>query len=97
MKILIILQNSHPEYKNNINKALDFITRTLDGSDNLHAMAIGTYVLAKANHNSKVAFLQRLDAMAVNEGRFIYFFFNNKENCITLYIVLILRWPEMVE
>ncbi|KAI8125140.1 CD109 antigen [Lucilia cuprina] len=59
--------NTNPEYKNNINKALDFITRTLDGSDNLHAMAIGTYVLAKANHDAKVAFVQRLDAMAVNE------------------------------
>lgn len=96
MKILINLQNSHPEFKNNINKALDFITRTLDGSDNLHAMAIGTYVLAKANHNSKVAFLQRLDAMAVNEGAFIYIF-NTSENCNTAYIVLFLRWHEMVE
>ena len=47
---------------------MDFITRTLDGSDSLHAMAIGTYVLAKSNHDAKVSFVQRLDAMAVNEG-----------------------------
>ncbi|XP_013104389.2 thioester-containing protein 1 allele R1 [Stomoxys calcitrans] len=59
--------NTYPEYNNNLNKALDYITRGLDGSSNLHAMAIGTYVLSKANHNAKVAFLQRLDAMAVNE------------------------------
>lgn len=48
---------------------MDYVTKSLDGSDNLHAMAIGTYVLAKANHNSKAAFLQRLDAMAVSEGK----------------------------
>ncbi|XP_044316037.1 CD109 antigen [Drosophila rhopaloa] len=60
----------HPEYRNNINKALDFITRGLDGSNNLHAMALGTYVLSRANHNAKAAFLQRLDSMATNkDGR----------------------------
>ncbi|CAD6999787.1 unnamed protein product [Ceratitis capitata] len=58
---------SYPEYTNHINKALDFITRGLDNSNDLHAMAIGTYVLSRANHNTKSAFLQRLDAMAVNE------------------------------
>ncbi|KAH8413116.1 hypothetical protein KR009_008160, partial [Drosophila setifemur] len=57
----------YPEYRNNINKALDFITRGLDGSNNLHAMALGTYVLSRANHNAKAAFLQRLDSMAINE------------------------------
>ncbi|KMY88827.1 CD109 antigen [Drosophila simulans] len=57
----------YPEYRNNINKALDFITRGLDGSSNLHAMAIGTYVLSRANHNAKAAFLQRLDSMATNK------------------------------
>ncbi|XP_073826156.1 thioester-containing protein 3 [Musca autumnalis] len=59
--------NTYPEYNNNVNKALDYITKGLDGSTNLHAMAIGTYVLSKANHNAKVVFLQRLDSMAVNE------------------------------
>ncbi|XP_053957332.1 thioester-containing protein 1 allele R1 [Anastrepha ludens] len=58
---------AYPEYTNVINKALDFITRGLDSSSDLHATAIGTYVLSRANHNSKSAFLQRLDAMAVNE------------------------------
>ncbi|XP_068143587.1 thioester-containing protein 1 allele R1 isoform X1 [Drosophila tropicalis] len=57
----------YPEYRNNINKALDFITRGLDASSNLHAMALGTYVLSKANHNAKAAFLQRLDSMAINQ------------------------------
>ncbi|EDW28614.1 GL19279 [Drosophila persimilis] len=62
--------DSYPEYRNNINKALDFITRGLDGSSNLHAMALGTYVLSRANHNAKAAFLQRLDSMAINgDGR----------------------------
>lgn len=56
---------------------MDFITRTLDGSENLHAMAIGTYVLAKANHDAKVSFVQRLDAMAVNEGNSIHFYYLN--------------------
>lgn len=56
---------------------MDFITRTLDGSENLHAMAIGTYVLAKANHDAKVSFVQRLDAMAVNEGNTIHFYYLN--------------------
>ncbi|XP_017097884.3 thioester-containing protein 1 allele R1 [Drosophila bipectinata] len=56
----------YPEYRNSINKALDFITRGLDGSNNLHAMALGTYVLSRANHNAKAAFLQRLDSMAIN-------------------------------
>ncbi|EDW65046.2 thioester-containing protein 1 allele R1 [Drosophila virilis] len=56
----------HAEYRNNINKALDFITRGLDTSSNLHAMALGTYVLSKANHNAKAAFLQRLDSLAMN-------------------------------
>ncbi|KAM8717184.1 hypothetical protein ACLKA7_003967 [Drosophila subpalustris] len=60
----------YPEYRNNINKALDFITRGLDASSNLHAMSLGTYVLSRANHNSKAAFLQRLDSMATNaDGR----------------------------
>lgn len=65
---IVYFQNNYPEYNNNVNKALDYITRELDGSNNLHAMAIATYVLSKANHNAKVAFLQRLDAMAVTEG-----------------------------
>ncbi|XP_039950216.1 CD109 antigen [Bactrocera tryoni] len=58
---------SYPEYTNLLNKALDYLTRGLDNSNDLHATAIGTYVLSRANHNSKSAFLQRLDAMAVNE------------------------------
>ncbi|XP_037958206.1 CD109 antigen [Teleopsis dalmanni] len=67
--VLAFLENAqqYPEYKNNINKAMDFLTRGLDGSNSLHAMAIGTYVLSRTNHNAKGAFLQRLDAMAVNE------------------------------
>lgn len=33
-------------------------------------MALGTYVLSRANHNAKAAFLQRLDAQAINgDGR----------------------------
>jgi len=36
-------------------------------------MAIGTYVLSRANHNAKAAFLQRLDSMATNKGKIIYF------------------------
>ncbi|KAH8411964.1 hypothetical protein KR222_003896, partial [Zaprionus bogoriensis] len=60
----------YSEYRNNINKALDFITRGLDTTSNLHAMALGTYVLSRANHNAKAAFLQRLDAQAINgDGR----------------------------
>lgn len=75
---------------------MDFITRSLDGSDNLHAMAIGTYVLAKSNHDAKVSFVQRLDAMAVNEGCFVM---DNllKNLCIFLVFVFISRWNEMVE
>lgn len=66
----LCLQDAYPEYRNNINKALDFITRGLDSSSNLHAMSLGTYVLSRANHNSKAAFLQRLDSMATNaDGR----------------------------
>ncbi|KAL9927450.1 thioester-containing protein 3 [Glossina fuscipes fuscipes] len=57
----------YSSYKNHINKALDFVTRSLDATDNLHSLAIGTYVLTKADHNARAAFLQRLDAMAVNE------------------------------
>ncbi|XP_067624065.1 thioester-containing protein 1 allele R1 isoform X2 [Eurosta solidaginis] len=66
---LAFMENAkaYPEYSNVISKALDFITRGLDSSNDLHATAIGTYVLSRANHNAKSAFLQRLDSMAVNE------------------------------
>jgi len=37
-------------------------------------MALGTYVLSRANHNAKAAFLQRLDSLATNKGEIIYFF-----------------------
>ncbi|XP_030383417.1 CD109 antigen isoform X2 [Scaptodrosophila lebanonensis] len=60
----------YPKYRNNINKALDFITRNLEISNNFHAMALGTYALTRANHNAQAAFLQRLDSMATNkDGR----------------------------
>uniref|UniRef100_A0A1A9W1S3 TEP1-F n=1 Tax=Glossina brevipalpis TaxID=37001 RepID=A0A1A9W1S3_9MUSC len=66
---LALMENlgRYSSYKNHINKALDFLTLSLDTTDNLHSLAIGTYVLTKANHNAKAAFLQRLDARAVNE------------------------------
>lgn len=80
---------------------MDFITRGLDNSNDLHAMAIGTYVLSRANHNTKSAFLQRLDAMAVNEGLYSFhlssvFFFSSK-NLKFEKKKIIFRWQKMVE
>lgn len=50
---------------------MDFIAKALDGTANVQALAMGSFVLAKANHSAKLAFLQSLDAMSVNEGKMI--------------------------
>lgn len=59
----------YPQYKNNIDKALDFIARGLDQTSDVHSLAIGTYVLSITNHFSKSSYIQRLDAMATNKGK----------------------------
>ncbi|XP_031630826.1 CD109 antigen-like isoform X2 [Contarinia nasturtii] len=48
-------------YQNVINKAIDYVARNLEGSDDLYSLAVAAYALQLANHNSKNYILQTFD------------------------------------
>lgn len=56
-------------YQNVINKAIDYVVRNLEGSDDVYSLAVASYALQLANHNSKNYILQTLDAKAVRKGK----------------------------
>lgn len=56
------------QYKNVINKAVDYVARNLEGNEDLYALAISSYALQMANHNSKDYILQTFDARAMRKG-----------------------------
>lgn len=60
-------------YQNVINKAIDFVVRNLEGSDDVYSLAIASYALQLANHNSKNYILQTLDVKAVRKGKISHF------------------------
>lgn len=55
-------------YQNVINKAIDYIVRNLEGNDDLYSLAVASYALQLANHQSKNYILQTLDTRAVRKG-----------------------------
>lgn len=61
-------QGKIPIYRNVINKAMDYIARNLVASDDAFTLAIASYALQLAQHNSKDYILQTLDSQAINKG-----------------------------
>lgn len=57
-------------YQNIINKAIDYVVRNLEGNEDLYSLAIASYALQLANHNSKNYILQTLDVRAIRKGNF---------------------------
>lgn len=60
-------QNFIDEYRNTVNKALDYIVRNFNKLDDNYSLAIATYALQLAKHGSKDAFLAKLDSKATNK------------------------------
>lgn len=59
-------------YNNVINKAIDYVVRNLEGSDDTYSLAVASYALQLANHNSKEYILQTLDARSIRKGRILF-------------------------
>lgn len=55
------------EFRNTINKALDYIVRNFNQLDDNYSLAIATYALQIAKHGSKDAFLAKLDSKALSK------------------------------
>lgn len=55
-------------YHNVINKAIDYVVRNLEANDDTYSLAVASYVLQLANHNSKEYILQTLDARSIRKG-----------------------------
>ncbi|CAG9797907.1 unnamed protein product [Chironomus riparius] len=55
------------EYRNTINKALDYIVRNFNQLEDNYSLAIATYALELARHGSKDAFLAKFDSKATNK------------------------------
>lgn len=68
--LLAFIENrgAFPEYNNLINKGVNHVVREMDTSNELYTLAIGCYLLYRANHNAKSAFIQKLDSLATHEG-----------------------------
>lgn len=60
-------------YNNVINKAVDYVVRNLEANADVYSLAVASYVLQLANHNSKGYILQTLDARSTRKG--IWFLF----------------------
>lgn len=56
-------------YNNVINKAIDYVVRNLEAGDDTYSLAVASYALQLANHNSKEYILQTLDARSMQKGR----------------------------
>uniref|UniRef100_A0A336LNM3 CD109 antigen n=1 Tax=Culicoides sonorensis TaxID=179676 RepID=A0A336LNM3_CULSO len=61
-------KNEHPEFQNNINRAIDYLVKNIENLDDIYAIALTAYALELANHNAKDFVLTRLDARAMNDG-----------------------------
>ncbi|XP_063696587.1 CD109 antigen-like isoform X3 [Culicoides brevitarsis] len=61
-------KNEHPQFQNNINRAIDYMVKNIENLDDLYAIALTAYALQLANHNAKDFVLTRLDARATNDG-----------------------------
>lgn len=57
-------------YRNVINKAIDYVVRNLEGNDDVYSLAVASYALQLANHNSKNYILQTLDVKSKRKGIF---------------------------
>lgn len=68
--LLTLLENKqvHPEFDNNINRALDYLVKNLDNLDDVYAIAITAYALQLANHNAKNFIFTRLESRAQTDG-----------------------------
>lgn len=69
-------------YQNVINKAVDYVVRNLEANDDTYSLAVASYALQLANHNSKEYILQTLDSRSIRRGetltiRFLAIEFNN--------------------
>lgn len=58
-------------YQNVINKAIDYVVRNLEGNDDVYSLAVASYALQLANHNSKNYILQTFDIRAIRKGDLI--------------------------
>lgn len=58
-------------YQNVVNKAIDYVVRNLEGNDDVYSLAVASYALQLANHNSKNYILQTLDLRAIRKGSLI--------------------------
>lgn len=61
-------QSKAAMYQNAINKAIDYVARNLEGSDDLFSLSVAAYTLQLANHNSKNYILQTLDLKSKRKG-----------------------------
>ena len=67
--LITFLENQSliPQYKNTINKALDYIVRSFNSLDDNYSLAIASYALQLAKHSSKDSFLAKLDTKSENK------------------------------
>uniref|UniRef100_A0AAG5DEP7 CD109 antigen n=1 Tax=Anopheles atroparvus TaxID=41427 RepID=A0AAG5DEP7_ANOAO len=56
------------KYKNNINKAIDYVYRNTETLDDTYALALAAYALHLADHSSKGFILSKLDAKATTDS-----------------------------
>lgn len=59
-------------YNNVINKGIDYVVRNLEASDDTYSLAVASYALQLANHNSKEYILQTLDARSIRKGKNLF-------------------------
>lgn len=64
----MFFQSKSDMYQNVVNKAIDYVVRNLEGNDDTYSLAIASYALQLANHNSKEYILQTLDARSIRNG-----------------------------
>lgn len=68
-----------PSYQNVVNKAIDYVARNLEGNDDLYSLAVASYALQLANHNSKNYILQTFDSRATRKGKNLHTFLAQAE------------------
>lgn len=83
-----------------MNKAIDYVARNLEGNDDLYSLAVASYALQLANHNSKNYILQTFDSRATRKGKFNSRLHDSSftrdiyENLTQLKILADLKWWE---
>ncbi len=68
--LITFLENKNYEndYKNTINRALDYIVRNFNQLDDDYSLAIASYALQLSRHGSREAFFSKLDSRAKNKN-----------------------------